>query len=70
MINVQSMSLKEVEEAGLAALARELGPVGLIRFLQLFETGTGNYTAERHKWLDEQSMEQILERIEERRQNS
>ena len=70
MINVQSMSLKEVEEAGLAALARELGPVGLIRFLQLFETGAGNYTAERHEWLDEQSMEQILERIKERRQNS
>jgi hypothetical protein len=70
MMNVKSMSLKEVEEAGLAALARELGPVGLIRFLQLFETGTGDYTTERREWLDEQSVDQILERIKKRRPSS
>ena len=29
------------------ALARELGPVGTIRFLQLFENGVGDYTKER-----------------------
>lgn len=29
------------------ALARELGPVGTVRFLQLFENGVGDYTADR-----------------------
>ncbi|MBE2197401.1 MAG: hypothetical protein IAE79_02245 [Anaerolinea sp.] len=57
------MSLKEVERAGLAALSRELGAVGLIRFLQLFETGYGDYTTERHQWLDDQSLDEVLARI-------
>lgn len=69
MIDVQTMSLKEVERAGLAAISRELGVVGLIRFLQLFETGYGDYTTERHQWLDEQSLDEIMTRIEARRQN-
>lgn len=69
MINTQTMSLKEVEKAGLTVLARELGPVGFIRFLQLFETGAGNYTAERHEWLDGQSLEEILQRIEKQSEN-
>ena len=68
MINAQSMSLKELEKAGLAVLARELGPVGLVRFLQLFETGQGDYTAERHEWLDDQTLDEVLARIDKRRQ--
>ena len=35
----------------LATLATVLGPVGMVRFLQQFETGSGDYTAERHQWL-------------------
>jgi hypothetical protein len=30
---------------------RELGPVGLVRFLQQFEAGDGDYTRDRHSWL-------------------
>ncbi len=60
------MSLKEVETTGLAVLARELEPVGLIRFLQLFETGSGDYTKKRHQWLDDQSLDEVLARIEKR----
>ena len=67
MIDTQTMSLKEVETTGLAVLARELGPVGLTRFLQLFETGSGDYTKERHQWLDDQSLDEVVERIEKRR---
>ena len=67
MIDTQTMSLKEVEATGLTILARELGPVGLARFLQLFEAGSGDYTAEREQWLDDQSLDDVLERIEKRR---
>jgi hypothetical protein len=39
------MTLNEIRAKGLAALARELGPTGYVRFLQQFEAGSGDYTA-------------------------
>jgi hypothetical protein len=33
-------------------LARDLGPDGMFQFLEQFEPGKGDYTAERHKILD------------------
>ena len=67
MIDTQLMSLKEVETTGLAVLARELGPVGLTRFLQMFDTGSGDYTKERRQWVDDQSLDEVVECIEKRR---
>lgn len=66
MIDVQTMSLQEVGKTGLAVLARVLVPVELSRFLQIFEPGCGDYTAERHERLDDQSLDEILGRIEKR----
>lgn len=60
-------TLNEIREVGLKALARELGPVGLIRFLQQFETGHGNYTIERETWLTETDMQIVLDKIRQRR---
>jgi hypothetical protein len=37
-------------------LRRELGPAGMIRFLQQFETGRGDYARERHAWVDKTSL--------------
>ena len=45
------MTLAQIHADGLQALARELGPVGMVRFLQQFEEGRGDYTAERWQWL-------------------
>ncbi len=50
-MNAAAMTLEEIRRQGIEALARELGPVGMIRFLQQFETGKGDYSAERHQWL-------------------
>jgi hypothetical protein len=41
------------------ALARELGPSGMIRFLQQLKPGSGDYTAERHKILDRIDLSEI-----------
>ncbi|MDE0325846.1 MAG: hypothetical protein OXN27_18165 [Candidatus Poribacteria bacterium] len=30
----------------------QLGPVGMTRFIRIRRPGTGDYTAERHQWLD------------------
>ena len=66
-MNAQAMSLEQIRIAGMEALARELGIVGMIRFLQQFETGHGDYSKDRHKWLDDQDMDIVLKRIHERR---
>jgi len=40
-----------LRQAGLDALRRDLGAAGMARFIQLFETGKGDFTAERWQWL-------------------
>ncbi len=67
MKNGQTMSLEQIRIAGMEALARELGIVGMVRFLQQFETGHGDYSKDRHKWLDDQDLDTIVKRIQERR---
>lgn len=45
--------LNKIRQMGLEVLLERLGPIGLIRFLQQYEAGYGNYTAERDAWLTE-----------------
>jgi uncharacterized protein YciU (UPF0263 family) len=59
----QTMSLSQIREIGLEVLAKALGPVGMIRFLQQFERGTGDYTKNREKWLTGISLQNILKEI-------
>ena len=46
-----AMTPETLRQAGLEALRRELGAAGMVRFLQQFEMGSGDYTAERWQWL-------------------
>jgi hypothetical protein len=64
----ETMTLDEIQQAGLAVLSRELGPVGLVRFLQMFETGSGDYSQERSQWLADQSVDDIVTRIKQKRE--
>jgi hypothetical protein len=66
-MNRAMMSLEELRLKGLKVLSRELGAVGLVRFLRQFETGYGDYTAERHTWLKERSVSEIAGEIEQER---
>lgn len=50
-------TLEEIRRQGLEALARELGPVGMARFLQLFENGSGDYVQERQERRDQEARE-------------
>jgi hypothetical protein len=67
MINVEPMNLTQIRQLGLEILNRELGPVGMVRFLQQFEMGQGNYTEERHQWLDELTVDEIANQIQKKR---
>lgn len=62
------MTPEQIRSRGLRALEEALGPVGMLRFLQQFEPGQGDYTEERHKWLDDLTLEDIRRSIERRRQ--
>jgi hypothetical protein len=53
-------TLEEIRAQGLEALRERLGRAGMIRFLQQFETGKGDYARERHGWVDGMSLEQIV----------
>ena len=45
-------------------IARELGAAGYARFLMTFCSGKGDYTAERHQWLDGLTIEDIWRDME------
>jgi hypothetical protein len=62
-----TMTLDQIRRAGLQALARELGPVGMVRFLQQFEMGTGNYTQDRLKWLGKPDVKSLAGKIRKQR---
>ena len=67
-MNGQTMSLEQIRIAGMEALVRELGVIGMVRFLQQFETGHGDYSKDRHTWLDNQDLNTIVKRIREKRE--
>lgn len=43
---------EDIRRAGLQALEERLGRAGMLRFLQQFERGRGDYAKERHTWVD------------------
>lgn len=61
-------SLNAIREQGLRILADGLGTVGAVNFLRQFESGSGNYTAEREKLHDGVTIDEIAARIEKRKE--
>jgi len=43
---MKTKTLHEIHTDGMDALNKALGPVDMIRFLQMFDEGTGDYTKE------------------------
>ncbi|MCA9909774.1 MAG: hypothetical protein KC519_14050 [Anaerolineae bacterium] len=68
-INATVMTMDQIRLAGLKALSRELGPVGMIRFLQQFETGSSDYTRERQLREDNIDAATLAAKIQTWRQN-
>ena len=66
-MNVQMMTPQQIRAAGLAALSRELGLVGMIRFMQQFEMGQGDYSKDRHQWLDKYTVDDIAKMVQEKK---
>lgn len=66
-MNIQTMTPQQIRVAGMAALSRELGVVGMIRFMQQFEMGQGDYSKDRHQWLDQYSVADIATLVQEQK---
>lgn len=58
---------QELVRQGYQALVDTLGVVDTIRFIQHFSPGQGDYTKERHEWLDQISREDIFTSMKQRR---
>lgn len=61
------MTLAQILDTGYRVLLRKLGTVNFIRFLQQFETGSGDYTLERHQWLDQYTLDDFVQEIQSQR---
>ena len=65
MIPLEKMSDEDFEHA-LAILPREMGLDGLARFLRLYRPGAGDYTRDRHQWLESATIQDIMAEVERR----
>lgn len=52
-------TLEQIRLEGFDVLVKALGPVDAVRFIQQFSPGYGDYTKERHTWLDNKSFEEL-----------
>ena len=62
-------TLHQIQQEGLDLLVDRLGPADAIRFLSIYETGSGDWTADRKKYL-ETDPDTIIKNIMERRKKS
>ena len=65
---MMKMTPSEIRKKGYRALVEALSVPGMIRFLQQFDSGHGDYTKERYQWLDKVTLEEILADVEQLRE--
>lgn len=49
MLNVNLNNPIEIRTIGIQALKEALGPVGMVRFMQQYDMGDGDYTKEKYE---------------------
>ena len=59
----------ELRRAGIDALVKALGPVGMARFLLLFGLGKGDYTSERDRILGSPTVDELVDELERRQES-
>ncbi|RCX15439.1 hypothetical protein DFR58_11319 [Anaerobacterium chartisolvens] len=59
--------LGTIRKMGIKALTEKLGPVGMVEFIRQFDSGYGDYTKERHEWLDNIDIKTIVKQAEAKR---
>lgn len=63
------LSPMQLRQQGVMALVEALGPVGMVRFLQQFDQGSGDYTSERQTLLADITLDNAIVQIKHARQS-
>ena len=59
----QTMAASDIKMRGMKALVRELGPAGMAQFMQQFANGYGDYSKDRHRFLNKFTVDEIFDGI-------
>jgi hypothetical protein len=60
--------INTIRKLGIEALNDKLGPIGMVEFMRQFDSGYGDYTKERHNWLEGLTIEDISNGIKKRKE--
>ncbi|NET25470.1 hypothetical protein [Okeania sp. SIO1I7] len=60
---------QEIIRQGYEALINSLGIIDTIRFIQYYSSGQGDYTQERHQWLDKTPPDEIFALMKQQPEN-
>jgi len=63
------MTNEEIRTEGLRVLLEALGPEGMIRFIQQFAPGSGDYTRDRKKMFIGETIDSLSKKIEKMVEN-
>jgi len=66
-MDIERMSPEQIRSAGIKALTKSMGAVGMALFLRQFDMGNGDWTRERHAVLKEKSIGEIVSKIRQSR---
>ncbi len=66
MISIEEKTDHQIRLLGLQVLQKELGVGGLIRFLQQYDKGQGDYTKDRRQWQKNITVDDIVKEITEK----
>jgi carbamate kinase len=61
------MKMTEIKQQGYKALINALGVAGTLRFLQQLEVGYGDYTKERHQWLNQITIDDFRNYVKQKK---
>ena len=64
MIPLDRMTDEQFERHALDIIHRELGVYGLARFLRVCRAGTGDYSRDRHQWLQGLTVQELAKEFE------
>jgi hypothetical protein len=60
MATTEQLTDEQLDRRVMSILRRELNVEEFARYLRMHRVGTGDYTKDRHQWLDHLKMEDIL----------
>jgi len=63
----ETKPLAEITQEAIRVLFREIGVVNTVRFINQYTTGYGNYTEERRELFANQTLDELIDEIKQRR---